>query len=146
MSIKDYLSADKVLFKVILSLIAILSFISMITSLFIIGIYIFKKSSRTTIFKYIIMLMGSEVLNSISKFLSVKRLFSSDTDLMLPNFQDSICIVQRFCGIYSDICSFILLIVLSLYAKTKMFHNGSKLGIISISLIAFVTPFVFSLA
>lgn len=147
MSIYDYLKEDKVLFKVILSAIAILSFLSLIISLFIIGLFILKKNARNTMFQLILILFCSEVLNAISKFLSIKRLFSDDSDLMLPNFKDPICIIQRICGIYSDICSFIMFIVISLYSKNKIMSNNKlKLKLNYIRIIAVITPLALSLA
>ncbi len=129
---------------IIVSIISVLSFLSCIL---IVLIYIFSKKLNTFVMELIFHLAISEICNSLSKFLSIYKLFYYD-DIIdgLKDESSPICIFQKILINFSDTCSFILILIFSFclnYIMAKMNKDLKKFKTI-FRIIIYLVPGVIS--
>jgi hypothetical protein len=96
---------------IIVSFISVLSFLSCMLIIF---MYIMSKKLNTFVMELIFHLAISEICNSISKFLSIYKIYNYDSIIDgLKDESSPMCIIQKLLINFSDTCSFILILIFS---------------------------------
>ena len=95
----------------VMSILSVLSFVSCSLVVF---LFLTKQHLQTYLCELLFHMAISEIFNSIAKFMSIYKLYYfADVKEGLMDETSTFCVIQRILGNYSDISSFILIVIIS---------------------------------
>ena len=133
---------------ILINIIVALSVLSFLSCSLVVFLYLTRQNLKTYLMELLFHMAISEIINSIAKFLSIYKLYYFPTVREgLIDETSSFCVIQRILINYSDISSFILIVIVSFTLHHMMLNLNKNMDqyLPCFRYLIYIVPFIWTL-